>query len=123
SCGARVAAVEGDRISAADLEANRAQAGDRIKAVHQSVEEFVSGAVQPADRVIVDPPRTGMSREAMAGLIALEARRLVYVSCDPPTLARDSRRLVDSGFKLSSAAAFDLFPNTPHVEAVIVFNR
>jgi len=73
--------------------------------------------------VIVDPPRTGISPEAIDGMIALAAPRVVYVSCDPATLARDARRLLDAGYRLISIRAFDLFPNTPHVEALAVFER
>src|SRR5687767_14906545 len=51
------------------------------------------------------------------------ASRIVYVSCDPATMARDARRLVDGGYELTSLTAFDLFPNTPHVEALGVFAR
>jgi 23S rRNA (uracil1939-C5)-methyltransferase len=64
-----------------------------------------------------------MSREALDGLIRLRAPRVIYVSCDVATLARDSRRLVDAGYALTRADAFDLFPNTPHVETVVVFER
>ena len=134
-CGARVTAVEGDRVAAADLAANAATANGSIVAVHQSVEAFVASVrsvrFQPdrdprdesALTAIVDPPRTGMSREALDGIIRLGARRIVYVSCDVATLARDARRLVDSGYAIARADAFDLFPNTPHVETVVVFQR
>ena len=54
----------------------------------------------------------------MASLLTLRAPRLVYVSCDPATMARDARRLLDGGYALESLRAFDLFPNTPHVEAL-----
>jgi 23S rRNA (uracil1939-C5)-methyltransferase len=124
--GARVTAVEGDRIAAGDLQANcaAASAASRPIAVHEAVEAFVSrprtNAPAP-DAVIVDPPRTGMSREALEGALRLNARRLVYVSCDVATLARDARRVVDAGYAIEQIRAFDLFPNTPHVEAVTVF--
>jgi 23S rRNA (uracil1939-C5)-methyltransferase len=48
---------------------------------------------------------------------------VIYVSCDPPTMARDARRLVDAGCRLRSLQSFDLFPNTPHVESMGVFER
>jgi 23S rRNA (uracil1939-C5)-methyltransferase len=73
--------------------------------------------------VIVDPPRTGMSRRALEGVTRLKAARMVYVSCDVATLARDTRRLLDSGYRLTELHAFDLFPNTPHVETVVRFDR
>jgi tRNA/tmRNA/rRNA uracil-C5-methylase (TrmA/RlmC/RlmD family) len=56
-------------------------------------------------------------------MLGTKARRLVYVSCDVATLARDARRIVDAGYAIDRADAFDLFPNTPHVETVVVFDR
>ena len=73
--------------------------------------------------MIVDPPRTGLSREALDGICRWQAPRIVYVSCDVATLARDARRLVDTGYTLTRVDGFDLFPNTPHVETVAVFQR
>jgi 23S rRNA (uracil1939-C5)-methyltransferase len=120
--GARVTAVEGDRVAADDLAANAAHADD-VAAVHQAVETFVRSAPSGPDVVIVDPPRTGISREALQGVVRLRGRRVVYVSCDVATLARDARHLVDAGYAIVRIDGFDLFPNTPHVETVVVFER
>lgn len=130
--GASVVAVEGDRLAAEDLRVNAAAAGGRLSAVHQPVENieawFPSVTNRPAgrppiDTVLVDPPRTGMSREALDGVLSVNAGRIVYVSCDVATLARDARRMVDAGYTIVRADAFDLFPNTPHVETVVVFDN
>jgi 23S rRNA (uracil1939-C5)-methyltransferase len=118
----RIAAVEGDRESGADLLRNAAPYSSQLQAVVGRVEEQVRRRTD-AGTVIVDPPRTGMSREALDGVIHLAASRLVYVSCDPPTMARDARRLLDAGYRIASMRGFDLFPNTPHVETVGVFDR
>jgi 23S rRNA (uracil1939-C5)-methyltransferase len=59
----------------------------------------------------------------VAGIGALPARTLVYVSCDPATLARDVRRFVDAGFSLGDVRAFDLFPRTAHIETVVTLTR
>ncbi len=119
---ARVTAVEGDRHAAADLVHNAAAVDGAVLAVHQSVEAFVASASPVmAPTVIADPPRTGMSREALAGVIRMRPSGMVYVSCDVATLARDARRLIDAGYAIASAHAFDLFPNTPHVETIAVF--
>ena len=64
-----------------------------------------------------------MSREATSGVIALRAPKVVYVSCDVATLARDARLLLDAGYRIEGMRAFDLFPNTAHVETVIAFVR
>jgi tRNA/tmRNA/rRNA uracil-C5-methylase (TrmA/RlmC/RlmD family) len=73
--------------------------------------------------LIVDPPRAGMSRVAVQRVLDANARRIVYVSCDVATLARDTRRLLDRGYVLDSLEALDLFPNTAHVEGFGVFDR
>jgi 23S rRNA (uracil1939-C5)-methyltransferase len=121
--GAMVTAIEGDRVSAEDLAANAAAAGPSIKPFHQAVEVFTRSAASGSDVVVVDPPRTGMSSEALQGLVHLDGRRIVYVSCDVATLARDSRQIVDAGYTITRVDAFDMFPNTPHVETVVVFER
>ena len=64
-----------------------------------------------------------MSREAIDAVLGIRAPTIVYVSCDVATLARDARRIVDAGYGIARADAFDLFPNTPHVETVVVFAR
>jgi 23S rRNA (uracil1939-C5)-methyltransferase len=127
---AHVTAVEGDRTAAADLVANTI-AVPEITPIREPVEHYLNRwSSEPRaggrrDRLvaIVDPPRTGMSKEAMGGLVRLGAARIVYVSCDVATLARDARALVDAGYALVSLQGFDLFPNTPHVETVAAFDR
>jgi 23S rRNA (uracil1939-C5)-methyltransferase len=119
----RITAVEGDRDSAADLTRNAAAYPAAIRVVVGRVEDSLKNQRDIADTVIVDPPRSGISREAMDAIACHGAARIVYVSCDPPTMARDARRLLDGGYRLVSLAGFDLFPNTPHVESVGVFTR
>ncbi len=117
-------AVEGDPVSGRDLVRNAAPFHAQLRVTRGSVEAFLAGRRKaPPATVIVDPPRTGMSKEAAGSLVRLEARRIVFVSCDPATMARDSRRLLDAGYRLLSLKAFDLFPNTPHVETIGVFER
>jgi 23S rRNA (uracil1939-C5)-methyltransferase len=122
--GGHVIAVEGDRRAADDLNTNAAAFGDTLSVRHQSVETFLAVATPAGVRtVIVDPPRTGVSKEALTRLVGLSATRIVYVSCDVATLARDARLLVESGYRLADIRAFDLFPNTAHVETLAVFER
>ena len=117
----RVTAVEGDRSGGADLASNAAQFADAVRVIASSVEDYLSRPFPPPATVVVDPPRTGMSRQAAESIVRLRAQRVVYVSCDPPTMARDAKRLVEAGYQLTSLRAFDLFPNTPHVECLGIF--
>lgn len=118
--GASVTAVEGDQVSSNDLVANGSPLG--VNAVGEAVEGFVRRSPPVPDMVIVDPPRTGLSREALDGVIRLGAAQVVYVSCDIATFARDTRRLLDAGYRLTQLDGFDLFPNTPHVETIARFS-
>lgn len=137
---AMTVAVEGDKTAFDDLFANATASGANLTAIRASVEGLGAGLAKPKpawptlkqaaaagaptlEVVIVDPPRTGMSPEALGGLLTIKPSRLIYVSCDVATLARDARKIVDHGYAIDRADAFDMFPNTPHVETVVVFNR
>lgn len=121
---AAVQLVEGDRVSGEGLTGN-ARAYPNASVHPTSVEAFLEATRrhQGAETVVVDPPRTGLSREAATRLSARRARRIVYVSCDVATLARDARLFVDGGYALEEVTGFDLFPHTAHVESVAVFTR
>ena len=123
-----VIVVEGDPVSGQDLAANAEPLGGRVRVERRSVEQFVAIArdqnedFTPAT-VIVDPPRTGMTKEALAGAIGLQPAKIVYVSCDVATFARDTRTLLDAGYELEGLTGVDLFPNTAHVESIALFSR
>ena len=119
-----VTLVEGDRVSGADLLANAVPYLDRVDVQRMSVESFLrsTDAVEGAT-FIVDPPRTGMSKEALSGIVKAAPQRLIYVSCDVATLARDTRTLLDNRYELESLTGIDLFPNTAHVESIATFAR
>jgi 23S rRNA (uracil1939-C5)-methyltransferase len=119
-----VVAVEGDAVSASDLAANAASSDRPFLSHHVSVEEFLRRSREMRSHtVVLDPPRTGLSREAASGLRACRPRRIVYVSCDVATLARDVQGFVQAGYRLAGIHAFDLFPNTAHVETIAVLDR
>lgn len=118
-----ITAVEGDRTSFSDLDENAKPFGDAVRAVHMSVEGFLRDTPPDGDTVVMDPPRTGVSREALDRVLAWGPPRLVYVSCDVATLARDVRQAVDHGYSLDHIEAFDLFPNTAHIETLVVLAR
>lgn len=122
--GATGLAVEGDAASGQDLTMNAEQCDGRLSVHLGPVEEVV--ATMPPRRpevVVVDPPRTGLSSEVVEGLLRWQAPRVVYVSCDVPTLARDVAKFLAAGYQLASLHALDMFPTTPHVECVAVLTR
>ncbi len=120
----RITLVEGDPVSGADLQRNAEPFADLAQVRRTSVEEWLAAAREPAaPTFIVDPPRMGLSLEAVTGLFRQKPNRIVYVSCDVATLARDVRRFADAGYELEGLTGFDLFPNTAHVESVAVLVR
>jgi 23S rRNA (uracil1939-C5)-methyltransferase len=76
-----------------------------------------------ADVVVVDPPRKGLNADAIEALHRFAPRRIVYVSCDPATLARDVALLKEKGYRVKNAQAADLFPRCSHVESVVCLSR
>jgi 23S rRNA (uracil1939-C5)-methyltransferase len=75
------------------------------------------------DIVLVDPPRAGLEKQVVDGLLKLKPQVIAYVSCDPSTLARDSARLAAGGYRLRQVTPFDLFPQTYHIESISIFER
>lgn len=121
---ANVTLVEGDAVAGADLQRNAEPFGERVRVRRMAVEEWLAReAVPGVQTFIVDPPRTGLSRDAAAGIIERRPERVLYVSCDVATLARDIRAFADAGFVVGGLTGFDLFPNTAHVETVAVLVR
>jgi 23S rRNA (uracil1939-C5)-methyltransferase len=118
----RVIAVESSPASHADLVHNSPA---NVKAVHARTEQYlknVAGKLQP-DLVVVDPPRGGLGEAVVENLLALGSPRMVYVSCDPATLARDLGGLLGAGYRVQQAHLVDLFPQTYHLESVFHLAR
>jgi 23S rRNA (uracil1939-C5)-methyltransferase len=90
--------------------------------VGQSVDELLERS-GPPDVVVVDPPRAGLAGKALRGVGRIGAQRLVYVSCNPTTLAGDVKALREDGYELVRATPVDMFPHTPHVECVALLER
>ncbi|MEM7409733.1 MAG: class I SAM-dependent RNA methyltransferase [Myxococcota bacterium] len=117
-----VVAVESAPAAVEDLRHNFATAS-RVEAREQRVEDALAEGVERPDLVFLDPPRTGLAPAASRALAALQPDRIVYLSCDPATLARDLAVLVSEGYGLTAVEAFDLFPQTPHVELLARLDR
>lgn len=119
---ARTTAIEASGAALRDLRRNLAHA--RLDAtIVPGDAAYALGSVGSADVVVVDPPRAGLSRPALDAVVGTGASRIIYVSCDPTTLARDAKLLHEKGFMLVQATPVDLFPQTYHVETVAVFTR
>lgn len=117
-----VISIESYPPAVTDAEVNLADL-DNVEIVEGSAERVLPDLEGPVDVVVVDPPRTGMSVDVMDELGRLNPPTLVYVSCDPATLARDSARLIKKGYRLLDVQPVDMFPQTFHIEAVALFER
>ncbi len=93
-------------------------AGDVRTAMRPLLEE--SGK---PDVVVVDPPRAGLSQKVVRRVLEAEAKRIVYVSCNPTTLAPNARQMADAGYELKTVRPVDMFPQTPHIECVALLER
>lgn len=121
-----VVGVEVSASAVADARTNTAVFGQRVQIVQADVTAALNQRAireQGWNAIVLDPPRAGVDKQALVALIALGAPRIVYVSCDPATLARDARLLCDRGYALAYAQPLDMFPQTRHVETVAVFTR
>jgi 23S rRNA (uracil1939-C5)-methyltransferase len=121
-----VVGVEAHPAAAADAVHNLAQNGcAHARVLRAEVEEALPSLARegPWDLVVLDPPRQGCSRRLLELLPALDAGRIVYVSCDPSTLARDLGVLARAGFQCRSLQPVDLFPQTFHLETVATLER
>ena len=120
----RVVAVESAPSSVNDLRSNMGEGGHRIVAT--TTLEFLRRAAaskQPRpDLVVVDPPRAGLGKEVTTLLAGIRPEHITYVSCDPATLSRDLKSLLDSGYHLKNIHMVDLFPQTFHLETVAILS-
>ncbi len=115
-------AVESSESACNDFAINL-DAYDNVSLYIGTAEQILPGLEVKPDLVIVDPPRAGLAKGVVEYLIKSSARELVYVSCDPATLARDCKRLVEGGFTIRSIQPFDLFPQTYHVESIVILDK
>ncbi|MEZ5401423.1 MAG: RsmD family RNA methyltransferase [Bryobacteraceae bacterium] len=111
-------AVETVASAVTDLEHNAKRAGVTVSAVREGAERYLERVEQAPDLIVADPPRAGLGRGVTASLNRLQPQRLIIVSCDPSTLARDLAELTASGLRIESMTLLDMFPQTAHIETV-----
>jgi 23S rRNA (uracil1939-C5)-methyltransferase len=124
---ARLIALEASPDAVRDLRANLQAAGiENVEVLGETLERALArgglGALAP-EVLVLDPPRAGLPEGAVETLARLAPARVVYLSCDPATLARDLAGFAARGYALRSLEGFDLFPQTPHIEALALIER
>lgn len=112
-----VTSVESYPPAVTDADENLADL-DNIDLIEGNVEDVLPDLDGPFDAAVLDPPRTGLDVRALDALVAHAPGRIVYVSCEPSTLARDAKRLVKHGYRLVDVQPVDMFPQTYHIECV-----
>ncbi len=117
-------ALEGDQVSVnfGMKEADRLGINNmswRQGSVYQGLKQ-IKAEGHKCHKMIVNPPRTGLE-DTVDGLLAFHPKKIIYVSCDPATLARDAQRLTQSGYKFIQCQPIDMFPQTIHIETVSLF--
>jgi len=96
---------------------------NNVMVMNGKAEDVMSNLSGTYDLVVMDPPRSGCERAVLERIIKMKIDRVIYVSCNPATLARDAKILKEAGYALKSARAFDMFPQTVHVETVVLMER
>ncbi len=132
---AKVVSVDANLAATRDLHANAELAGVTITAHNEHAEEFLKKTQEKPDFVVLDPPRSGLGVEAAGHLAELGAKEIIYISCDPSTLARDLAVLTSSQrkpkeiigpsiqYEITEMHLFDLFPQTFHIETLVRLRR
>jgi 23S rRNA (uracil1939-C5)-methyltransferase len=124
--GAQVLGVEGNKYAVAmaqrNAEANAiTNSSFQVADINRTIHKLLSK--HRADFVFVNPPRTGLTPQVIKALSSASPATIVYVSCMPSTLARDVAKLCKNGYKIASASAYDMFPQTAHLETFVVLDR
>lgn len=96
---------------------------DNVELYESNAEDVIPHLEAKPDIVLVDPPRAGLDKAVVDGILKLNPSHIAYVSCDPSTLARDTARLINGGYKLKEVTPFDLFPQTYHIESISIFEH
>jgi 23S rRNA (uracil1939-C5)-methyltransferase len=118
----RLVAIESSTSAGEDFEENL-QDFDHVELYEAPAQAVLPILKFKPDLVVVDPPRGGLERKALDGILTIGSPRLVYISCDPATLGRDARRLVAGGYRLAQVALLDLFPHTYSIESISTWEK
>ena len=116
----RLIGIEASAPACEDFAANLDEF-DNVELYEDAAERVLPALDIKPDAVLVDPPRAGLERGALDALVKLAPKTIVYVSCDPATLARDAARFNKAGYRMESVTPFDMFPQTYHIESITVF--
>jgi 23S rRNA (uracil1939-C5)-methyltransferase len=119
---ARVIEIEENPFAIDDARANAVDL-ENVEYYRGKVEDVLPKLKTKIDLVVTDPPRAGITSAALDAMITQAPRTIAYVSCDPATLARDARKLIDGGYHLIEVQPIDMFPQTYHIESVSRFAR
>lgn len=118
----KIIGVESSESACQDFAENLAEYDD--VAIYQgNAQDILPYLDAKPDLVLVDPPRAGLDEKVMESIIRLSPNKLIYISCDPSTFARDASRFIHKGYQMQSVKLFDMFPQTYHVEVVALFNK
>lgn len=120
-CG-RVIGIESSESACGDFAVNLDEF-DNVELYEDEAEAVIPHLEARPDIVVVDPPRAGLDKAVVDGILKLSPRQIAYVSCDPSTLARDAARLINGRYQLKEVTPFDLFPQTYHIESISIFER
>jgi len=96
---------------------------DNVELYEGNAENVIPHFEAKPDIVLIDPPRAGLDKSVVDGILKLNPSHIAYVSCDPSTLARDAARMINGGYRLKEVVPFDLFPQTYHIESISIFER
>ena len=122
---ARVVGIESSSSACEDFVFNLDEF-DNVELYEGLAEEVLPALerhVKDVTYMVVDPPRAGLDKRLVDGIMELNPPMIAYVSCDPSTLARDARRLMNGGYRLKDVTPFDLFPQTYHIESISLFEK
>ena len=124
SAAKKVIGVESSRVSVKAAKAN-ANINDRRNAffVESDAIEFLKSYEKRADIIVLDPPRSGAGKEVMKEIIRISPNKIAYISCEPSTLVRDIKVLIDGGYSVEFVQPFDMFPQTFHVETLTLLKK